>query len=124
MDEGLIKQKTESESRTELLSRVNYLLNDCSNEMSQEIVTHKDPNYYKYKVRGNWFHKCLGFIEQAVRLNYAPPEFLAEVLDFIKAWKKRHYENPEPKRIVKTTKEEIDTMDNFLKRTKEFIENK
>lgn len=108
-----------NEEKSELLTMLNDILVNSINEIPKEIVDRKDPNYHKYKVRGNWFTVAFNLIQFANKSKYIPEDFYKEVLEFINVWHKNHHNDS-----VMTTKEEIDTMDSFLIKTKEYIENK
>jgi len=108
-----------NEEKSKLLTMLDNLLVNSINEIPKEIIDLKDPNYFNYKVRGNWFSGAFNFIELAKELKYIPEDFWKEVSKFLDVWNKNHHSDS-----VMTTKEEIDTMDNFLIKTKEYIENK
>lgn len=119
MDENSILKKENSEEMKEkILHRLNHILNDHISEIPDEMVSYNDPNYHKYKVRGNWFQGALATLEHASILKLIPEDVYEEASELAKSWRERHVTDD-----VRTSKDEIDGMDNILKRAIEIIEN-
>ena len=103
------------EKKKDLIKRIDNLLNDYSNEIPENLIngSFKIKNF---KVRTNWFSGVLNTIEDSEQL--LPESFKLELYDFIKSFKEKRKDSDE----IRTNKEEIDIVDNFLKRAKEYIE--
>ncbi len=123
MQEGVPKNE---DKKINSVKSIDHLLNDFSNEipekMARELIeggSNFGSEYYKLKVRINWFHGVLSTLESAYYKGFLPEDFWKEITDFIKKFKESHIKTSD-----RTTKEEIEKADDLLRRAKEFIEKK
>lgn len=105
----------EVENKKNLIKQINSLLSDYSNKIPDTII-HGDAENINFKVRTNWFTGVVNTLENSEEL--LPENLKLELYDFIESFKNRRNGNDD----TKTTKEEIDIVDNLLKKVKEYIE--
>lgn len=108
-----IKINPEAEKK-ELIGKIDSFLNDFTNDIPEELVKLDDPNYYKYKVRVNWFQGVSYILESATNKQLISEGLKNEVAVFFDNFKERH-----AVKDVRTTKEEIEKAENLLKKVKD-----
>ncbi len=126
MDEGKVQQKTIEEWKELYLQRFKDFHDNFSDEIPEEIL--HGPNSknfssenYKFKVRGNWFVAVRNNFENAARMKIFPEEFNKEWRSFFKAYGEKMSKSGVWENVTRTTKEDIDTANNFLLKAQEII---
>lgn len=114
-------QKTIEDWKRIYLQRFKDFHDNFSDEIPKEIVTGKNEENYKYKVRINWFAAIKNSFQSAALMNIFPEDFNEEYTKFFRTYDERMASDKG--RPVRTTKEEIDTANNLLKKAQEIINN-
>lgn len=91
--------------------------NDYIDDLPEEIVTFEDPNYYKYKCRGNWWHGVLLNLNYLESILPAPDAELQSAINEFKGY----IEGLDYKNGKRRTREEIDGANERLDRLIELL---
>lgn len=57
------KEQTSATTKATYLRQAEKMRFEDLDELPAERVTFGDPNYYRYKCRGNWWHALVGMLE-------------------------------------------------------------
>jgi hypothetical protein len=118
--EEKLKIKTPEDWKSIYLQRFKDYHDNYSDEIPNEIINGENPENHKYKVRGNWFAAVKNSLENAALMKMLPEDFNEECRIFFREYGKRMLEGNE---IVRTTKEEIDIVNNLLLKAQQIISN-
>ena len=124
-EDSFADQKTPEQKKQYILSEINLLLNDFSNEIPKEVIHGpREEGQKQYKVRVGWFTGVFGILNFIWNTfpECFPEEFKSEVTKFRSDFRINHPGYKVKNDPPTTTKEEIDKADDLLKRGKEFIE--
>ncbi|QQR50152.1 hypothetical protein IPF86_03680 [Candidatus Nomurabacteria bacterium] len=112
--------KSHEDWKNHLLKMFKDFHDNFSDEIPEQIVHGDNPKNYKYKVRGNWLAGVRTALQNAALLKMFPEDFNTEWKSFYKAWDQKMKESNS---TARTTKEEIDIVNNFLIKAQEIISN-
>ncbi len=113
-----LQSKTPEDWKNIYLQRFKDFHDNFSDEIPEEMINGENPENHKYKVRGNWFAGVRNSLDFIASQNLFPEDFNEEWRSFFKAYGKRMTESNEN---IRTTKEEIDTVNNLLKKAQELL---
>lgn len=104
-------------SKEKYLSRIGHLRHDFLDEIPQSLLRPGDTNYYKYKVRGNYFDQVVSALTAVIHFGVIVDKIMInDINTFI------HFATKEKDFSTRTTAEDIQRVNEILDRVVNFLE--